>query len=75
MEARHMTNEVKVQSGVGLGMKIAFGFVLFFLVVMGGTCVACGACATMVSASSQKARLDREKAARLDAGTVAPSKR
>jgi len=65
--------EVKVQSGIGLGMKIALGFFLFSCLVSGGFCAACGGLAVLPSAVS-KYDAFRERAR--DAGAPpAPRKR
>lgn len=71
---------VRVASGVGLGMKIAFGFVLFSFVAVAGTCATCGACISaggVAAAKQQEERRAKSSAAirpggaREDAGAKA----
>lgn len=60
-----MAQDVRVQSGIGLGMKVALGFVLFFVLVTGGTCAACMVCGagSVVAAGAASGAAQRDQQA------------
>jgi hypothetical protein len=58
-----MSNEVEVKSGIGLGMKIAFGFMLAFCLL----CTMCGGLASLPSAVSNF-KTFQERSKHRDAG-------
>lgn len=61
-----MANQVEVQSGVGLGIKIAAGFMLFSCLFGGVVCAGCGGCAMIGATSAVKTAEQRQPPEDLD---------
>lgn len=53
------SQDVKVRSGIGLGMKIFLGFILGAFTCVGGTCLTCGGLAAVGGAAAKKAKEER----------------